>query len=982
GSGCAVLAVAAAAALGTPEGSAQDPEPPPAYAVVASRATRADPEWSQVVDAAARQHAARVFVWESGVEEVREGLSDFEPRYACFVCRPEEAGRDFVAKVHRLTRALDEDPYGDCVWAVLTGYEAADALRIVRRCAPLKLRRGLAATAGGWLANFPEGIGYSEGRADERWVKTPDDPAVKTDKERPQDTIALFVQELNGGKVDAMWTSGHATERDWQAGYSYPNGQFRHAGGRLLGLDLSGKAHPVDSPNPKLYYAPGNCLIGHVDRRDCMATAWIHSGGADMMCGYTVPTWYGFMGWGVSSYFFQYGPSTPFPHAFFFNNQAIVFGLEEKLPEVAGDPRALQGHLHDLDVVALFGDPAWDVRPDMRPDAHPLTSGFAFVQVGSAKRVDFQVEALKDFQADALRPAARFLPFRIEPVKPDAIERKEPFRKDGSEAPRIARVAVTDDLVLMQIAGPVKAGDRFSVSFPVLPAAPRAEAKARAVADSLKALARARKALAIEAGPEGLEMLGKKYSPDAFAGLCGRLEAMGKKAAAPGLAAELAWFGPRAEAPADAVRRLLAAVGADPAKGLAVRCPLEESAFPGAREAAMPVPAGFEAAAARVSGSPAGREKALLLAGGARACALSLAGAGRVLWDSSMEAPASPALLADLDGDGACEAFFCAKDGASLRMTVLDGKTGAPGAWKPALLRGAEDTGGGPSAVLSPGQGKPPLWLATVNTGFGRAPRGVWAFDPATGEQAWAFPIGPSAGEPRVADLDGDGAEEVVFGSYAPNNGASAGGTDDRHSYAFAVSASGRSLWTLATGDYFTGCRVEIPEGLPGRVLVATHAAHTHREDGGAVGLVDGKTGKVLKALDIGKSVAQLLPGPGGRILAVDRDGFARVLDGDLKPLVEKPLAEAVRGLAKGGSATALGWTDLDGDREPELLLRATGEKGAFLAAVRPDLKAPLWTRAVPPETVVVPIDAEGDGRTELLLLGKGTATVLRVGKE
>ena len=35
------------------------------------------------------------------------------PRYACFVARPDEAGRQFVVAVHRMTRALDGDPYTD-----------------------------------------------------------------------------------------------------------------------------------------------------------------------------------------------------------------------------------------------------------------------------------------------------------------------------------------------------------------------------------------------------------------------------------------------------------------------------------------------------------------------------------------------------------------------------------------------------------------------------------------------------------------------------------------------------------------------------------------------------------------------------------------------------------------------------------------------------------------------------------------------------
>lgn len=107
------------------------------YAVVVSRETYADTAWREAADALVKKHRATLMVYDGRVEQVREALSKAFPRFACFVARPEEADRKFVVALHRMTRALDEDPYTDVFWGILTGYDASDALRIARHDQPL-----------------------------------------------------------------------------------------------------------------------------------------------------------------------------------------------------------------------------------------------------------------------------------------------------------------------------------------------------------------------------------------------------------------------------------------------------------------------------------------------------------------------------------------------------------------------------------------------------------------------------------------------------------------------------------------------------------------------------------------------------------------------------------------------------------------------------------------------------------------------------
>ena len=144
---------------------------------------------------------------------------------------------------------------------------------------------------------------------------------------------------------------------------------------------------PVLSANPKVYLPIGNCLMGHIDGPDAMALAWMKSAGVRQMLGYTKPTWYGYMGWGVLDYFVEQPGRYTLTEAFFANHAALIHRLETAFPDVAreeviGDMgecakpvspspagatlklSAADGHglLFDRDVVAFYGDPAWNAR--------------------------------------------------------------------------------------------------------------------------------------------------------------------------------------------------------------------------------------------------------------------------------------------------------------------------------------------------------------------------------------------------------------------------------------------------------------------------------------------------------------------------------------------------------------------------------------------------------------------------------------------
>ncbi|MFP6899616.1 MAG: hypothetical protein VCA36_01655 [Opitutales bacterium] len=353
------------------------------YCVVVSKETAADEKWAKVVLTLEKKHSAKILRYEKSVEESLLALRKSFPRYACFVARPQETTKEFVKVVHRMTRTLDDDPYTDLFWGILTGHNAENALAIAKTSEPLVIRNSLACTEialdrcerGKWFCELRKGHGVTKEKGKESKV-------IRL----PQDTTDLFVKELNQGKPDLFVTSGHATEHDLQLGYSYRNGVFRCKDGTLFGSDLSGKRHVVQSPNPKVYMPIGNCLMGHLDGPDSMAAAFLESAGVRQMMGYVEVTWYGYMGWGCLDYFIEQPGRYTFTEAFFANHHALIHRLETCFPEVArstpdGKSRNrpvfrpseqarklglgtndARGLLFDRDIVAFYGDPAWHAK--------------------------------------------------------------------------------------------------------------------------------------------------------------------------------------------------------------------------------------------------------------------------------------------------------------------------------------------------------------------------------------------------------------------------------------------------------------------------------------------------------------------------------------------------------------------------------------------------------------------------------------------
>ena len=360
------------------------------YAVVISQKTYTDPAWTKIADLLKTRHKATVIVYDKNVNDAIDALKKLHPRYTCFVAKSTEAGRQFVADVHTLTRRFDDDPYTDTLWGILTGFDADCAMKIVQMEKPLVIRRTAAATEIA-LDMCEEGICYDE-LVKGKVVRKEKGGSPILEK-GPDDTTAALIETLEKYKADLFVTSGHATERNWMLGFRYRNGYFKSQGGQMFGEDTKKNKIAINTSHPRVLLAVGNCLMAHINGPDAMALAWMNDCGVRQMVGYTVPSWYGYSGWGCLDYFVEQPGRYTLAEAFHANHHALIHRMTTYFPKLGktitppgqkpktkdeGNEKAKAaglsssdgvGLLYDRDVIAFYGDPCWSATMANAPKA-------------------------------------------------------------------------------------------------------------------------------------------------------------------------------------------------------------------------------------------------------------------------------------------------------------------------------------------------------------------------------------------------------------------------------------------------------------------------------------------------------------------------------------------------------------------------------------------------------------------------------------
>lgn len=409
------------------------------YVVVVEKAVGKD--WHSVAQALAKKHSAGMLEYNrrDGLEKLLPALKKLKPRYVCFVVPPELAGRGFVRDVHRLMRRIDNDRYGDAIWGIITGYSPEDAMKVVR--APLKRTVSSVATSMGgdkFLDGWQSGFASDERTSANFWMKRRGGNAGKIST--GGNIAKTLADAFNSMPVDYFATSGHASERNWQIIYNKNEGFLSHTrtGGLVFTDPRKKGTYPLMSASLKVYIGAGNCLIGHIDRRSCMATAWMHTAGVEEFAGYTVPSWYGFMGWGVKG-LFESGRYS-LAEACYLENQRLLWAKTR----AKGGMHA-KGLEYDSDVFVYYGDPAQRIM--FPQDRTPYRTVVKQDKVGVEFTQDCVMPAMNDVKG--ARPVVALL---VEPPAGDTL-----FDASGR---KVEHAAVSEKFLFIPMPGRHRKGER------------------------------------------------------------------------------------------------------------------------------------------------------------------------------------------------------------------------------------------------------------------------------------------------------------------------------------------------------------------------------------------------------------------------------------------------------------------------------------------------------------------------------------------
>ena len=400
----------------------QEPESTPAdggYTIISTRSTMAEPEWAAVAETLKAKYpeASICTLDELGEEALVQTLRSKGARYAACVLRPQEVDRILVNNLHRAARKVDDDPWGDCIWGIVTGYTASDAMRIAQAGEPLIIKRMLGTTnvnherfehsccITDWTdAPVREQSGYSEPTTTTYPAGGPEDKL-----------LGIFNGELSHQAPQLVVTSSHATQFNLEMPFSrglifsygnrfhqLPGHEFKQFGPALRSArqgdtaqlaSLAGKYSEVTpDTTPRVWLAAGNCLFGNAQNSPhSMCVTALSAYSCNQVVGYTVPSWYGEGGWGTMGTFFGNTAGTSLAEAWFLNNQFILHKTTELNPRLLDvqfndemfSPGSIlpqlfrarirlnnqtaqdtMGLVHDRDVVAFYGDPAWRAQLD------------------------------------------------------------------------------------------------------------------------------------------------------------------------------------------------------------------------------------------------------------------------------------------------------------------------------------------------------------------------------------------------------------------------------------------------------------------------------------------------------------------------------------------------------------------------------------------------------------------------------------------
>lgn len=343
--------------------------------IVMTAAGAQQSEWKDVADALEAKHSAEAKVMQlvaaPEITDAKVILSEMKPTHVAFVMRPEEVDFKTTVAMKRMMRELDEDPYDDAVWGIVTGPTAADAKRIASSSEPKSIHAALTTT--GISDDFIERFyclsdAYPEGC----WrIKAPD--GTVSHHSTTGDVDHVFKEGWNTIDPDFILTASHATEFNLEMPFSR---------GNLTPPIIRALKAPE---REKVWLAAGNCLIAdNLNPTNNMVMTALGFGKCNQFVGYIATTWFGEIGWGTLG---NFSNGMSLVEAYHEANRKIIEELEEtvtnakdfkpvfenardydrlfvevrkfpwKSEKKLEDPQKFVGRLWDRDATVFYGDP-------------------------------------------------------------------------------------------------------------------------------------------------------------------------------------------------------------------------------------------------------------------------------------------------------------------------------------------------------------------------------------------------------------------------------------------------------------------------------------------------------------------------------------------------------------------------------------------------------------------------------------------------
>ncbi|MCQ2368687.1 MAG: hypothetical protein MJ109_06745 [Kiritimatiellae bacterium] len=386
--------------------------------IVVSVSTYQNPEWRAVVDALQAKHSdmkVEVLTAAPSVLDAGVILKEKAPRYVAYVMTPEEARYNTIIKLHYAMRSLDDDPYDDAIWGIVSGPTAKDALRIASSNEPTELYSTLSTTGLGMDITSGPVTMFSDGYPEGCW-KTQRDGVV-TEHQKEGDITDEFVKAWNETDPDLILTSSHASQFNLEMPFSrgnivsvngmfyacpdlklidYTTGQFKPEATSTFNLQPSPLASPT---REKVWIAAGNCLIADNKGSSNMVMTALGFGKVNQFVGYIKTTWFGEIGWGTWGNFAS--SHYPLNESYYFANQNLVRTLVELEPTVQGKhlneyPKEVLGKLWDYDGTCFWGDPVQKVG--LKGAKKPV--GIIFPESKKGRKLVSAPEGFEVFVAD------------------------------------------------------------------------------------------------------------------------------------------------------------------------------------------------------------------------------------------------------------------------------------------------------------------------------------------------------------------------------------------------------------------------------------------------------------------------------------------------------------------------------------------------------------------------------------------------------